>query len=865
MKNIMKKTFFHVTMVVMLLVVMVANVKAAQSDSYFEESSYFKVASGYALAWSEVYDEAGYGELVTGVAPGTTAGQVCDNALFSYGLKVGIVDETTDEYGEAVLKVLEETDRVYTGCLLVTYEEDYEEDIYDPYLWVNAYIIIVDGDADGDGDRDADDMKLGVEMMLEGRRADEYSAAFDKNLDGEITLAELRCQTVEAFDENSDAPDEVSPFADSFAFVLEDEATYVSMVENGKAVIKSYLTVYLDGKAKDVPVKKITEDMVSDPEWEGFLVNYDEEYEEFDFSEYVGKLAVAYNDDEGYYFKLLSESDYNDSSVLEGDDAESAYMYTSEEVWLSFDDVTKRITLSDTAEAGFVSLAVKDYSQIVLTGYDAEDEWICLSYTGDEIYKIAEETELYYAVVMVQNNPGVTKMENLVMLYGEAWDELPSEALDFRPVPASASFSQDENWGMVLDSQVTEYAIKEDDIIVNRDLLTIIEDGKTTYVPVKKITQFMVDYESKWKGYIPCYDEDYYEYDFSEYVGKPAVAQKDHKGRYIFRTLEIEDYNDGDVLLYDESDIGNSEGAIFAFTAENVALIKKVGYSYIITSDGESEYSDSFTYGENNETTFKQLTVKDYTKIIIKSVDAEGEPVISAYDYENLPDFAHDFYFDKVTVVVGNNSKTMRNENLSFFYGETDREIEIYPGKITGFAIVNSYEIDPTDSGNVYYVSAYDTKTGNIGTYEAFYGYEMLLEQGELLGITSKGYIMDDYSFGSILEQGEPDLDIYDFDDKVGNLGWCELAAYDAEAKIIELKDDSNCYYVDDKTVFVEYDISDAWSALRSDLILTSNAAKNNFDGKTGSFKAVYVTANELETSPNEGLFTAVSVILVHK
>ncbi len=556
-------------------------------------------------------------------------------------------------------------------------------------------------------------------------------------------------------------------------------------------------------------------------------------------------------------------------------DWDNAIVYTDRTIVTGVEAADKDIVLAVISPAGnFVDIkAVLEPTEATVTGLATK----YAKFDSGEKHEFAYADFAVYNASSVLANPDNFAIDTEAELYF-----YEGKLVYAGDIATKVNFNED--WVVVLEALTTETAVKDGDKIVKDQYVQIYHDGEIKDVKAKKITAEMVE-KTRWEDYPVTFgynaEEDKDMFDFSEYVGKLAIAKTDAKGAYYFELLDMGLYNDVTVLANDK-DADEESDDVYAFTVENVALIKKSGYNYIITEDGESTYSD-FTDDNDNANTFRQVTVKDYTQIIIKTYDEdEAEVVFEVYGYDNLPNFADDFYFDKATVLVANNNGTVRNENLVVFYAETEAELEASKGDLSDFRVVLSYESYTEDDETVWSVNTFDPATGATETLEAAEGVKENFKKGYILAKTTEGYLADDEVFGNVWAEGAVDLDTVDEDDKVGTLGFVKIENFDASADTIELnkatfdedgeflawEEDGNTYTVTKDTVYLEYDNSDASVKAATVDALSSTASKWNKDQKkdseTVTGMCAFISAVEDEDADDEGYYFVRYVVIVH-
>ena len=408
----------------------------------------------------------------------------------------------------------------------------------------------------------------------------------------------------------------------------------------------------------------------------------------------------------------------------------------------------------------------------------------------------------------------------------------------------SSKVNFNEDWVVVLDPDTTATTVKEGNTITKADYVTIYHDGAIKDVMAKKITTESNKYDPDTTPV--TYDGA--DFDFTEYVDKLAVAKTDAKGAYYF---EIADYagNNDKTVLADKDD----EDLVYIIEGDGIGLTKKTGYSYQLTGVAAMP--------------FTTLTIKDYTQIIIKTVDKDGDDIVEVYGYDRLPNFDDAQTYDNVTVIIGNNKNSTRTENLVAFYGRTDAEIETDKGDSADYRIVKSYEkVKNSDDETVVTFTTYDPYTGSTEDLEATNSDETPAAAGTILAKTTAGYLDNEFVYGTInpgTTKGIVDLDTDKDSAKEGKLGWVEIENYDTGSKVLEIAGDDNVYTVTKDTVVTFWDQSDASMKTVSTDVLSSTSSTYRYKSdKTNKLRA-FVSAEEDDKADEEGYYNVVFVVIV--
>lgn len=407
----------------------------------------------------------------------------------------------------------------------------------------------------------------------------------------------------------------------------------------------------------------------------------------------------------------------------------------------------------------------------------------------------------------------------------------------------SSKVNFNEDWVVVLDPDTTATTVKEGNTITKDDYVTIYHDGAIKDVKAKKITTESNKYDPDTTPV--TYDGA--DFDYTEYVDKLAVAKTDSKGAYYF---EIADYagNADKNVLKDTED----EDLVYIIEGNGIGLTKKTGYSYQLTNC--TDYTGT-------------LTIKDYTQIIIKTVDKDGDDIVEVYGYDRLPNFDDAQTYDNVTVIIGNNKNSTRTENLVAFYGRTDAEIETDKGDSADYRIVKSYEkVKNSDDETVVTFTTYDPYTGSTEDLEATNSDETPAAAGTILAKTTAGYLDNEFVYGTINPNkaaGIVDLDTDKDSAKEGKLGWVEIENYDTGSKVLEIKGDDNVYTVTKDTVVTFWDQSDSSMKTVSVDVLSSTSSTYRYKSDKSLNLRAFVSAAEDDKADEEGYYNVAFVVIV--
>lgn len=428
----------------------------------------------------------------------------------------------------------------------------------------------------------------------------------------------------------------------------------------------------------------------------------------------------------------------------------------------------------------------------------------------------------------------------------------------------ATKFDYNSDWVVVLKDTSEEIRHYEGTKIERYEAIDIYHDGELKSVKAKKITEDMRKLDSnnqptKYK-YSPVTEVNAEgRYDYTDYVGKLAVAKTDSKGAYYFELAEAlyDDRNDA-TILKDKNEDGE--------------------YMYTTDSSNLTKYRNSvYKLSDKGEATFTGVYVKDYTQIIIRSVDKDDEEIFTVYGIDDLPDFDEDQEFSNVTVVIANNKNSTAYENLVVFYGEARGadgelvEIDEAKGKTVDYRIVLTGEYAEDEDGDP--LNTYRVINPFTGTIEDVEGYnsEDTLAKGSIHAMLSSGKLDDDAaeSYGNAYSPAkagyEVDLDDVKDSEKQGNLGYVEIEEYDEDSGIITLV--ANYDYTlnatkDTKVYFSDKSDASLVKKELSDLASTSKNLRQG-DNKDNNLRAFIIAEKNDKDSDGDDLFYDATVVII--
>lgn len=422
----------------------------------------------------------------------------------------------------------------------------------------------------------------------------------------------------------------------------------------------------------------------------------------------------------------------------------------------------------------------------------------------------------------------------------------------------TTKFDINSDWVIVLDADVEEIKSMTGNKIETFNAVTIYHDGEIKSVKAKKITEDMRKYNdegeaTKYTASPETVNADD-AFDFSDYVGKLATAKVDAKGAYYFELAEDKYEFAGAEILVDEDEDGE-----YMYEVEESYLLKHRNNIYKM---------------ENEEGGIDYAYVRDYTQIIIRSIDEDGDEIFTVFDSANLPDLAEDIVLQNVTVILGNNKSSKTYENLIVFYGEARDgdgnlvELESAKGKVVDYRVIMSHEatVDENDD-TLYTYSVLNPFTGKRETAEGNACEDAITTRGAIYSILSTGKIddIDDEYYGNIYTEGMIDTDTTKIADKKGALGYVEIEAYEEEAgellitgdiSLVKVTKDTKVYFSDKSDAsFVEKTVADLGS--------TSKSLRQG-DNKDALLRAFIVAEkNDTDSTDDEDAFDATIIIIV--
>ena len=406
----------------------------------------------------------------------------------------------------------------------------------------------------------------------------------------------------------------------------------------------------------------------------------------------------------------------------------------------------------------------------------------------------------------------------------------------------ATAINLNENYVVVLEDEAFQTTSMVDGKLVKAYYIDIYNDGEIKSVQAKKIDEdtSVCDEDT------PATVTEASDYDFSAYVNKLATGKSDKKGAYYFNLIDFEINNDIKALWDKEEDANE-----FRATGVTTVFDRKSGYLFNL--DHAADVEDS---------KIKGVYIKDYTQIIIRSVDKDGEEIVTTYGYDNLPNFKEGTKLYNVSYILINNVNSTSYENLAVLYGTTAEEIRPNTGKVADVRVVRGYSKASTEDGTVYYYDVFDPFTGKVET--AVEGAEVdeaaeVFAKGAIVGLTTEKFINNElaaagnaYTAGAIYNvDGD-----YDFEELEGELGYVEVLEYDETTGYLEVDAGEDyedaIFQITDKTVVTFSDKSDETiKVVDSDVLASTAKTYRQGEDKNNALR-VFLCVEENEDADNE-------------
>ena len=306
-----------------------------------------------------------------------------------------------------------------------------------------------------------------------------------------------------------------------------------------------------------------------------------------------------------------------------------------------------------------------------------------------------------------------------------------------------------------------------------------------------------------------------------DFYNKFATYTVDGDSAYTFTALDIEDNAANYAKIFADKDNEDS----IVYYGKEITMKHYTGAIYSITS------------GDIGGMT--RFNVKDYTKVIIKTVDDDNEDVYTEYTASTLPKFDTTTFNNVKAIFVNNKSSNI--ENLGILYAEID---EFGSSGTKDYRIVTSVEtVLNSNNKETQKATVLDPKTGTTSSAEPVSGYTAVA--GKLVEMQEDGKVKK--------AEIEPAY-------KDGKIFSATFADYDADNKFMTLAKDSHTYIVDDSTTILYYTKTSEYQMTDTDILATGsdNSVMDLEDGKT--FK-VYVVAVDGDDKDNADIVKVKTII----
>ncbi len=731
------------------------------------------------------------------------------------------------------------------------------------------------------------------ELGLEGK-ADDYFLSdivmFVKEVDGEYEIFGATAQGTKetvAFDKV-----EFGTVSGTAAEKYYDGADKEYKIINGKLTLGDTVTYLFDAPysfTKDQEEDKYNAQFITLDTYDGDMESEDEEdHIKFNYvletdvdmdDSIIGTYTPAADDDEegvwaydGYlsqvYFNGLGEIDVYDCDG----DGKPEYLFVKNYTVGTIDDAEDELLedVTDLEEDAKDLIIATDMA--IVEGVEFEDKDIVLAYVNVEAnyVKVAEVLKATEATIATSASKYFAlstgekvyyKDAKAVVANGElnlaAIDLDEDEEIDFDAEATyyfaangtlvyvtglNTAINLNENYVIVLDDEAFKTTALVDGKIETADYIDIYNDGAIKSVKAKKVTADSTVYDAIETP--ETYDIDDEEFDFGAYVDKLATGKADKKGAYYFKLINFDENTDITALKDKEDD-----AAEYRATGVKTEFYLKSGKLF--------ELSDSGLRG---------VYVKDYTQIIIKSRDEDGEWILNSYDYDNLPDIEEGTEFEKVSYILVNNVNSTSYENLAVFYGVLDDELKGDKGTVADVKVVKSYVKSSSDEGTVYTYDVFDPFTGKVES--GIDGVEtedaVVFAKGDIVGLTTLGYIDNSLEkAGNAFVAGTfYNVDGDDFDEIDNKLGYVEVVEYDETTGFLEIAGEDEIFQITAETVVSFSDKSEETIKVVDASVLASTSKTYRQGEDKNNALRVFLCVEEDEDDDDE-LFYVVKFAMI--
>ncbi len=264
----------------------------------------------------------------------------------------------------------------------------------------------------------------------------------------------------------------------------------------------------------------------------------------------------------------------------------------------------------------------------------------------------------------------------------------------------------------------------------------------------------------------------------NEIAGKFVTYTVNSDSAYTFTQLDI----GTDTTVF----AGDEEKSVY-YTSDSINVENYTGNIYELAT----------AFG-----TMKRFNVKDYSKVIIKTVD-DGEDVYTEYTASTLPKFDTTEFKNVQAIFVNQKGSTI--ENLGILYAEI---ADFNSNTTKDYRIVTAKSTTWEDGKNVHYVTVLDPKTGTTSVVETaddslkVYNIVAMKEDGKAEKATLSPSYVKERIFKAVLKTN-----------------------YDAGNKFLTLDGDSNTYLVDDNTTVLYFTSNNTYEMSDADILYVGDDA----------------------------------------
>ncbi len=429
--------------------------------------------------------------------------------------------------------------------------------------------------------------------------------------------------------------------------------------------------------------------------------------------------------------------------------------------------------------------------------------------------------------------------------FGKTYDILFVGSGLFHVKKSSEQLDADAEYAIIFPNTRGSYAyttsvgiVTDGNLQKSGNMLQVLIDGELVDVVVKPQTSESIASKNPLMPVTPKQENGVY--DFSEYVGKLLTYTVNSDDQYVFSIAPLEENTDKTVLKSDEEEVyytyqSDADGKVTA------AFVKSSGNLYQFVTKGTNELQTQVAPS-------KFVTFTEYTKIVIKTVDDEDEPVFTIYDYENRPNFDNDDDLKNIKYVVKNNPRSTTNEELIYLYAEAaDGETGIKTGNTLDYRFVKATKAVKDDDKKIIYYDVYNPFKGTVEEeYEAVSDESVVLCDINGIYTLSNGYIDDEYKLGSIDELGA--IATSDVSKKTtDDLGLVALGDYDKESGFLTVEGEDLLFLVDEDTVITFLDLDNETISKKTESILTSTAKTYRCNGDKNMPLLAFVVSSEVK------------------